>query len=201
MTRSRTAARMAVTSPARRAALEAVQVRRNLAVEALAKADAEARSVAEGLAETMALEEDRGAVFVRPQVGRGERAKPFVRLDGLAWLASRGRLSPRQVQAGTRYGRLAQIIEGGDVSSCLSLFEVRGTGSHLSPTDAKAWARLKLREAREAVGGHPGLVFALDQICALGKRPREVTTDQRASERLEDRLGVGLDLLVNAWGL
>jgi hypothetical protein len=201
MTRSRSAARMAVTSPARRAAAEAAEVRRNLIFESQAKAEAQARSVAEGLAETIALEEARGATFVRPDVRRGERAKPFVRLDGLTWLASRGRLSPRQVQAGTRYGRLAQIIEGGDISSCLAMFEVRGTGPRLSPTDAKAWARKKLAEAREAVGEHPGLVFALDQICGLGKRPREVTTDQRASERLEDRLGLGLDLLVRAWGL
>ncbi|MDB5453852.1 MAG: hypothetical protein JWO33_2430 [Caulobacteraceae bacterium] len=136
--------------------------------------------------------------FARSASGR---AKPVVRLDGLAWLASRGRLAPRQVQAGGRYGRLVQLIEGGDVSSCLTLFEVRGTGPRLSPTDAKTWARAKLKEARGAVGDHPGLVFALDQICGLGKRPREVTTDQRASERLEDRLGVGLDLLVKAWGL
>ena len=201
MTRSRSAARMAVTSPARRAAAEAADVRRNLIFEAQAKAEAESRSVADGLAETIGLEEARGAVFVRPNVRRGERAKPFVRLDGLAWLASRGRLSPRQVQAGTRYGRLAQIIEGGEVASCLSLFEVRGTTPHLSPTDAKLWARRKLAEAREVVGEHPALVFALDQVCGLGKRPREVTTDQRASERLEDRLGLGLDLLVRAWGL
>jgi hypothetical protein len=201
LSRNRSAARVAVTSPARRAALEAAEIRRNLTTQALAKAEVEARAVADGVAETLSLEEARGAVFARSTLNPGERSKPFVRLDGLAWLASRGRLSPRQAQAGTRYGRLVQIIEGGDVSSCLAMFEVRGTAPHLSPTDAKAWARRKLREAREAVGEHPGLIFALDQICGLGMRPREVTTDQRASERLEDRLGVGLDLLVKAWGL
>jgi hypothetical protein len=195
------AAHLAAIAPARRAALEAAQVRRNLQRQAHVQAEAEARAVAAGVAETVALEEGRGAAFLRPEVRRGERAKPVVRLDGLTWLASRGRLSPRQVQAGTRYGRLAQIIEGGDIASCLALFEVRGTGPRISPTDAKVWARAKLAEARDAVGGHPALLFALDQICALGKRPREVTKDQRASERLEDRLGLGLDLLVNAWGL
>ena len=94
-----------------------------------------------------------------------------------------------------------QLIEGGDIGSCLALFEVRGTTRPLGPTDTKVWARAQLGEARAAVGEHPGLVFALDQICGLGRRPREVTTDQRASERLEDRLGLGLDLLVKAWGL
>jgi hypothetical protein len=153
------------------------------------------------VSETVALQEARGVPFAGTSGARGARAKPIVRLDGVAWLASRGRLSPRQAQAGGRYGRLVQLIEGGDMGSCLALFEVRGTSPRLSPTDVKTWARAKLEEARAAVGEHPGLVFALDQICGLGKRPREVTTDQRASERLEDRLGVGLDLLVKAWGL
>ena len=201
MTRNAPAARLAVLAPARRAALEAAEVRRNLTRQAQIDAEAEARSVAAGVAETIAMEEARGAEFLRPDVRRGERAKPCIRLDGLTWLAARGRLSSRQVQAGTRYARLVQIVEGGDIASCLALFEVRGTGPRSSPTDAKAWARAKLAQARDAVGDHPGLVFALDQICGLGKRPREITKEQRASERLEDRLGLGLDLLVKAWGL
>jgi hypothetical protein len=180
---------------------ESTRLRRQAFAQAIARERAESERIADGVAETVGLEEARGAVFAHPAIGRGERAKPIVRLDGLAWLASRGRLSPRQVQAGTRYGRLVGVLESGDVSSCLALFEVRGTAPRRSPTDAKLWARGKLREAREAVGEHPGLVFALDQVCGLGKRPREVTTEQRAAERLEDRLGLGLDLLVKAWGL
>ena len=201
MTRPVGAASSRIVSTARRSAAEIAEVRRNLALKVQAEAQAEALAVSDGIAETVAMEERRGAEFVRPKVGRGERSKPMIRLDGLSWLASKGRLTPRQVQAGWRYGRLAQIIEGGEVSSCLALLEVRGTGPRSSPTDAKVWARAQLSAAREALGDHPGLIFALDQICALGNRPREVTTEQRASERLEDRLGVGLDLLVRHWGL
>jgi hypothetical protein len=201
MTRPISAPSRRPASPARCTAAENAQVRRNLALQSQAAARAEALSVADGVAETVALEERRGAEFVHPKVGKGERAKPMIRLDGLSWLASRGRLTPRQVQAGWRYGRLVQVLEAGDVSSCLALLEVRGTGPRPSPTDAKVWARAKLAEAREALGEHAGLIFALDQVCALGLRPREVTTEQRASERLEDRLGVGLDLLVRHWGL
>lgn len=174
---------------------------RDLTLAAHTQARNEARAVAEGVDETVALDEARGAVFARPKMIRGERAKPVIRLDGLAWLASKGRLTPKQVHAGQRYGKLVEIMEAGQIGSCMALPEVRTSGRKLSPTDAKAWARVKLTEARAAVGEHPGLVFALDQICGLGRRPREVTTDQRASERLEDRLGVGLDLLIRAWGL
>lgn len=178
----------------------AAELRRDsrLRIEAAAR---EASAVADGVAETVGLEEARGAAFTHPSRRPGERAKPIIRLDGLTWLASRGRLSPRQVQAGARYGRLVSLLEGGDIGSCLSLFEVRGTIRGGSPTDARRWARAKLIEARAAVGDHPALVFALDQICGLGKRPREVTTEQRAAERLEDRLGLSLDLLIKAWGL
>jgi hypothetical protein len=186
--------------PASRAAAERAALQRKLVRLSIAEQAAEAQAVADGVAETIALDQHRGAVFERAGQARGQ-ARPFKRLDGLAWLASRGRLSARQVQAGTRYGRLAQLMEGGDLGSCLSLFEVRGSLRNGSPTDARAWARRQLSEARAAVGEHPGLVFALDQICTFGRRPREVTTDQRASERLEDRLSLSWDLLVKAWGL
>lgn len=189
------------TSRAGLGAIRAAEAQRNLMLEEQAAARQEARAVADGVAETVALDEGRGAAFSRPVVGRGERAKPVVRLDGLHWLAARERLTPRQVQAGLRYGKLVEIVEGGEIASNFGLFEIRARGPKAGPTEAKAWARLKLAEAREAVGEHPGLIFALDQVCGQGKRPREVTTDQRASERLEDRLGVGLDLLVRAWGL
>ena len=187
--------------PASRAAAQRAAVQRQLIRRSIAEQAAEARAITDGVAETIALDQARGAVFERPGRSGAEARRPFKRLDGLAWLASRGRLNARQVQAGTRYGRLAQLMEGGDLGSCLSLFEVRGSLRDASPTDARAWARRQLAEARAAVGEHPGLVFALDQICTFGRRPREVTTDQRASERLEDRLSLSLDLLVKAWGL
>jgi len=175
--------------------------RRNLEIEAQSKARTEAEAVTAGVAETLALEEARGRDFLRPPVRRGERAKPVRRLDGLDWLASKGRLTPRQVQAGRRYEKLFRILETGDVASCLALLEIRGTAGAPAPAEAKTWARFKLAAARAAVGDHAGLVFALDQISGLGLRPREVTTDQRGSERLEDRLAIGLDLLVREWGL
>ena len=185
---------------ASRAAAERAALHRQLILKSIAEARTEARAVADGVAETVGLEEARGVAFERPAPRRGDGARPIKRLDGLAWLGSRGRLTVKQVQAGTRYGKLVQLMEGGDIGSCLALFEIRGSLRNGSSTDARVWARDQLAQARAAVGDHPGLVFALDQICALGKRPREVTTDQRASERLEDRLSLSLDLLVKAWG-
>lgn len=161
----------------------------------------EADAVAAGITETLGLEEARGQVFVHPAVRPGERPKPVRRLDGLDWLASRGRLTPRQVQAGRRYEKLHRILESGDVASCLALLEVRGTAGAPSPAEAKTWSRLKLASARAALGDHKALIFALDAICGLGLRPREITTDQRQTERLEDRLAIALDLLVGEWGL
>lgn len=175
----------------------AAAARRRASIMAeVAKARAEAKAVADGIAETVGLDQARGAQFERQRpTGRVQR------LDGLAWLASRGRLTGRQLQAGRRYGRLVEVLEGGDLASCLTLFEVRTPGRGGSPTDGKSWARAKLAGARQAVGEHPALVFALDQVCGFGKRPREVTQNQRVAERLEDRLGLSLDLLVKAWGL
>jgi hypothetical protein len=187
--------------PASGVAAERAKLRRQQILQSIAATRAQAQAVADGIAETVALDQARGAVFERPARRRGEGSQPFKRLDGLNWLAARGRLNGKQVQAGLRYGKLAQIIEGGDIGSCLTRFEIRGSLRGASPTDARIWARDQLAQARAAVGDHPGLVFALDQICALGRRPREVTTDQRASERLEDRLSLSLDLLVKAWGL
>jgi hypothetical protein len=184
----------------RKAAAHAALHRQRI-LHSIAEARAEAKAVADGVAETVALDEARGAQFERPSLHPGEGPRAIKRLDGLTWLASRGRLNVKQVQAGSRYAKLAQLMEGGDLGSCLSLFEIRGSVRHGSPAEARAWARDQLADARAAIGDHPGLVFALDQICVLGKRPREVTTDQRASERLEDRLSLSLDLLVKAWGL
>ena len=68
------------------------------------KARAQARHVAAGVAETVALGRARGAAFEKPPAGRGERETAYRRLTGLEWLLRKGRITAAQAQAGERYG-------------------------------------------------------------------------------------------------
>ena len=77
---------------------------RLLMLERREKAQAEARAVADGVAETVALARARGSAIDKPPVRRGERDTPHRRQTGLQWLLRKGRITPRQAAAGERYG-------------------------------------------------------------------------------------------------
>ncbi|HEX3699035.1 MAG TPA: hypothetical protein VHV27_00020, partial [Phenylobacterium sp.] len=64
------------------------------------RAQAEARAVTEGVAETLALERRRGAAFQLAEPQARGRPRPYRRQPGLDWLARKGRLSEAQRQAG-----------------------------------------------------------------------------------------------------
>jgi hypothetical protein len=69
-------------------------------LEARARGHAEARAVAEGVAETVSLARSRGAAFEKPAARRGERETPYRRQTGLDWLLRKGRISEGQKAAG-----------------------------------------------------------------------------------------------------
>src|ERR1700761_2756125 len=72
-------------------------------LEARERSRAENRAVAEGVAETVALSQARGAAFDKPAPRRGERETPYRRQCGLDWLAHKGRITPAQKAGGERH--------------------------------------------------------------------------------------------------
>jgi hypothetical protein len=66
----------------------------------LSRARADEKALADGIAETVALEESRGVRFTPASRNGGVRR----RKDGLDWLYDKGRISHRQKLAGEKYG-------------------------------------------------------------------------------------------------
>lgn len=178
---------------------------RLLRLERQEKARAEARAVSEGVAETVALSRSRGAAFEAPPRARGPRAQPYRRQEGLAWLARKGRLTPRQRAAGERYAaayRRAKL----EVSIPSTLDVKPGSAQARGPAVAEvlahgegtAQARAALARYRARLMGQKDLIGACDAICGEAMTPREAAGADREAARLEAVLGVALDLLAGA---
>jgi hypothetical protein len=166
-------------------------------------ARAEARAVAEGVAETVALSRQRGAAIEAPAAAeRKARARPYRRQSGLEWLGRKGRLSAAARAAGERYGaayRRAKAepsvpstlnirLGGGDApGQPLAEVLARGEGTVQAAATLAGMRRRLMRQ--------PDLVAACDLICGEEKTPREAGGDDRQAARLEAVLKVALDLL------
>jgi hypothetical protein len=160
----------------------------------------EAREIEDGIADTVARALARGDA-VTDVVQTRDRYKPRQKLDGLGWLHHRGAITRPQLDAGRKFESLYVILYSGDVRSCLSAMEVRQQTQRLTHTEAKVYAREKLAEVDRALGCHPGMVFALHEVCGEGKRPAEAELNRRGYERLEANLDCALSILVKHWGL
>lgn len=175
---------------------------RLLTLERRGKARLEAWAVAEGVAETVALSRARGAAIVTPEIGRGEREKPYLRMSGLDWLVRRGRLSEAQRATGERYGACYRQA-GGEVKigSTLDVKPGLGTGDGppLSTVIAQAESNLlaveRLARYRRRLHQHAALVRACDKICGEELTPREAAGAEREAYALEGVLRVALDML------
>jgi hypothetical protein len=139
---------------------------RLLMLERREKARAELRAVTEGVAETVALSRRRGAAFAKEP---GSRETPYRRQCGLDWLAKKGRLTPRQLAAGERYGECYR----------------RAAAARL------ALYRRQLLEQQDLIG-------ACDRICGQELTPRGAGGGEREGLRLEAVLKVALDILAAA---
>lgn len=175
---------------------------RLLRLERQALARAEAREVAEGVAETVVLSRARGQAIAEPCAKRKRVcAQPYRRVSGLEWLERKGRIDAAARAAGERYGsayRRAKLEKA--IPSTLDV-RVRGPFvapaldavlSHAEGTDA---ARRKLAELRGRLMRQPDLVAACDVICGEEKTPREAAGGDREAGRLEAVLKVALDIL------
>jgi len=175
---------------------------RLLVEERRRRGKAEAAAVAEGVAETVALERLRGAAVERPLGARGPRAAPYRRQAGLDFLARKGRISEAQRAAGARY-REAYRVAQPTVAIGSSLEILPGSsagGPPLKVLIAKAGARqaaeARLALYRRRLMSHPALIRACDLICGRELTPREAAAGgEREALRLEAVLLVALDLL------
>jgi hypothetical protein len=165
------------------------------------RAQAEARAVAEGVAETVALEHRRGAVFELAETDARGRERPYRRQPGLDWLARKGRITETQKKAGERY-RDAYLVAA-PVAAIASTLEVQPGMGDAGPSLAALVARADRRRAAEAklalyrrqLAGHPALIAACDLVCGRELTPREAGGGERQGIRVEAVLLVALDLL------
>ena len=179
-------------------------------LEAREKVRTEARAVAEGVAETVALSRARGAAIEREppetaKIGRGGRETPYHRRSGLEWLAAKGKITEAQRLAGERYGEcyrragaapaLGSTLE---ISPGASLPGGPSLGLLLKMAEGRRRAEAELAARRAALFGQGDLVTACDRICGQEMTPREAAGGERDAARMEAVLRVGLDLLVAA---
>jgi hypothetical protein len=161
----------------------------------------EARAVAEGVAETVVLCEQRGAAFAKAATRPGGRAAPYRRQAGLEWLAGKGRLSARQKAAGERYGDAYR--RAAQVPSPQSTLEVQPGGSGGGPSvamilrqgEGRRQAQARLAAYRERLFGQSDLVHVCDLVCGQELTPREAGGGDRHAARIEAVLKVALDIL------
>ncbi len=186
----------------RTAFLERLERERLASLEQRGKARLEAREVASGVAETVALSQARGAAFDEPPAAAGGRAKPYQRLAGLDWLARKGRLSATQKAAGERYGAFYRQARGEiAIASTLDIKPGGAGDTPLSVVVARAEANVRARQTlsalRERLSRQPALVSACDLICGEELTPREAVAGDKETYRLEAVLEVALDILAN----
>jgi len=174
-------------------------------LEARERDRTEARAVAEGVEETVALSQARGAEIDREPTASAGRAAPYHRRSGLEWLSAKGKISERQRLAGERYGACyrraaAQATIGStlDLAPGSSLPGGPSLGLLLKMAEGRRRALAELTQSRQALFGQGDLVNACDLICGQELTPREAAGGDRDTTRLEAVLKVGLDLLVTA---
>lgn len=156
-----------------------------------AREKAEARALAEGIEETVALSEARGAQFTPRSRNGGVRR----RKDGLDWLYDRGRISHRQKLAGQKYGDDWRKAELHSPRSCLDE-TVRGH-SDITPFEARSHALLRLARVRAlALNGNAALAEAADRVCGETLKPIDwAKGDDRLAGRYEERTQRALEML------
>jgi hypothetical protein len=174
-------------------------------LEAREKGRAEARAVADGVAESVALARSRGAEFDKPAPRKGERETPYRRQPGLEWLLRKERITARQKAAGEAYGECFR--RAGSAPPIGSTLEVQPSGGlaagpSLGLVLKQAAGRLKAEEEltalRRRLFDQSDLVTVCDLICGQELTPREAGGGERDAARIEAVLKVALDILAMA---
>lgn len=163
------------------------------------RAKAEALEVATGVDETVALAEGRGEAFERPKQRPGERAKPVRRLNGVAFLVSRGVLSTELAAVANTWGDLYRQAYGDPpLRSCINDSIGGGgdpTGSALDAAKARVVAQRRLRAMSGHIEAVPALWGALVAIAGIGLTPRQFAGTEKAALVVQTRLVDALELM------
>jgi hypothetical protein len=174
-------------------------------LEAREKGRSEARAVADGVAETVALGRSRGAAFDKPASRKGERETPYRRQAGLEWLLKKGRITDRQKAAGEAYGECFR--RAGSEPPMGSTWEVQASGGMaagmslallLKQSAGRLRAEQELAGFRDRLFSQSDLVSVCDRICGEELTPREAGGGDRDAGRIEAVLKVALDILAAA---
>ncbi len=164
----------------------------------------QARAVADGVEETVALSRARGAAIDGPPVGAA-KAMPYHRRSGLEWLAAKGKITAAQKAAGERYGDVWR--RAGAAAALGSTLDLQPGSSAaggpslsllLKMAEGRRQAAARLAGYRARLFGQGDLVTACDRICGQEMTPREAAGGDRDSTRMEAVLKVALDLLMAA---
>jgi hypothetical protein len=174
-------------------------------LEAREKGRTDARAVADGVSESVALAQARGAEFERPAGRAGERETPYRRQAGLDWLLKKGRITARQKAAGEVYG--ACFRRAGSAPPIGSTLEVQPSGGLaagpslglvLKQAAGRQRAQEELAGFRARLFRQSDLVTVCDLICGQELTPREAGGGEREAGRIEAVLKVALDILATA---
>jgi hypothetical protein len=160
-------------------------------LEARERGRAEAHAVADGVAETVALAQARGAQFEKPPARKGERETPYRRRAGLEWLEGKGRITARQKAAGEAYGACwRRAGSGPHIASSLEVQPSGGLAAGaslalvLKQAAGRQRAEAELARYRARLFGQSDLETVCDLICGQELTPREAATaTPRASRR------------------
>jgi hypothetical protein len=174
-------------------------------LEAQARARDAARQVADGVAETVNLSQDRGSEFDKPAAARGGRETAYRRLTGLEWLTRKGRITSGQRRVGEAYG--AAYRRAAVAPSIASTLEAQPSGGPaagpsvgqiLRQAAGRMRAESELAAMRTRLFGQSDLVSVCDDVCGRELTPREAGGGDREAVRIEAVLKVALDLLLLA---
>jgi hypothetical protein len=163
------------------------------------RAKAEALEVSTGVDETVALAEGRGEAFERPKQRPGERAKPVRRLNGLAYLVSRGVIDRELAQIGEQWGDLWREGFGPvPLRSCINDAVGGGgdrTGNAIEAAKTRVQAQRRLLAMSLRLDRVPAVWGALVAIAGQGMTPRQYGGNERAAHAAQTRVVDALELM------
>jgi hypothetical protein len=157
----------------------------------------DAQETERGRLETIALRVRR-----QDHIDGGDNGRVAIVRDGLHWLMMKGHVSPRQYDAGKRYGddyRLCDVT----VKSCLAALDRVDCSSRDGGNNERERASWRLREARlDGLKDQTKLITLCNLVCGQGRAVIHlVHGDDREAQKLIGTLYAALDLLVTHYGL
>lgn len=171
-----------------------------------------AAEIRDGIAETVAAEESRGAVFIKPAAQRGAPPKPVQRKTALLLLFERRQLSERQYEAGKRYAKDYATVYGRGSYRCAINPDPRGvfSPSQWGISDGRTAALNQLMAARgmrtdrdthqvipEGLFGKAALISLADRLCGEDITPTAIAESRNGAPEILGKCQIMLEFLAD----